>query len=194
MSAGSDRVGHVAGNHVHTNKGGGLEMWSCGDCVKRNDAACRVRVLVCTTERNCRTPSHRFPSHSFSQSPRSLPMVIRPPGPSLPRLRLNLINSHLSSAGSRSPIANPTRSSPLVASHSIRMASSSTGSGSGGPNSSGGAAPQATAPPKFPTTDPSKHNQPLGPGKYVEKCGMIVIGDEVLNGKVSRPKEDHEKL
>lgn len=29
----------------------------------------------------------------------------------------------------------------------------------------------------------SKHNQPLGPGKYVSTAGCLIIGDEVLNGK-----------
>ncbi|PWN18450.1 Molybdopterin binding protein [Microstroma glucosiphilum] len=37
--------------------------------------------------------------------------------------------------------------------------------------------------PKFAMSDVSKHNQPLGPGKYVQTAGCIIIGDEVLNGK-----------
>lgn len=59
------------------------------------------------------------------------------------------------------------------------MASSNASAGGGG----GGSAPEKKEPPRFPRSDVSKHNQPLGPGKYVNTAGCLIIGDEVLNGK-----------
>lgn len=36
----------------------------------------------------------------------------------------------------------------------------------------------------FPLTDVESHNKPLGEGRYVKTAGCLIIGDEVLNGKV----------
>lgn len=59
------------------------------------------------------------------------------------------------------------------------MSSSQSGSGSGGPEKQ----PLAKETPKFPKSPVEQFNQPLGPGKYVNTAGCLIIGDEVLNGK-----------
>lgn len=97
---------------------------------------------------------------------------------SIPRLRL--ISNHLSSFAS--PASGPTPSFALahrsMSTSKPTGASQSTNSGSGGQSQ-----PLSKETPKFPRSDPSKYNQPLGPGKFVNTAGCLIIGDEVLNGK-----------
>ncbi len=38
----------------------------------------------------------------------------------------------------------------------------------------------------FALSDVAKHASPLGDGKYIKTAGCLIIGDEVLNGKVRR--------
>ncbi|CAO1634962.1 unnamed protein product [Sympodiomycopsis kandeliae] len=108
-------------------------------------------------------------------------MILRPP-PALARVRLNLIHSHLSpSQNIPKSLGSSSRNNLVSPREQLRMASSAPGGSNG--NTSGGAAPQSSAPPKISVSDVSKHNEPLGPGKFVNTAGCIIIGDEVLNGK-----------
>jgi hypothetical protein len=36
----------------------------------------------------------------------------------------------------------------------------------------------------FPLSDVAKHSKPLGEGRYIQTAACLIIGDEVLNGKV----------
>lgn len=85
------------------------------------------------------------------------------PASHLARSRLSQLSTHLSPISSNRPL--------------LRMASTTT------PSVTGGGPPSTGPPVKFPKSDVSQHNTPLGKGKYVTTAGCLIIGDEILSGK-----------
>lgn len=121
-------------------------------------------------------PSHHLkPALIRSSSPAASPpgMLARSVS------RLGLISTHLSSS------SFPRTTTTLL---SRSMSSSQPSGSSGNAPASSQSQSQSQKPlsketPKFPRSDISKYNQPLGPGKFVNTAGCLIIGDEVLNGK-----------